>query len=61
MKNIAIGDEKLNNLAQIVTKCQDQIENFNDLGLTKKRLYELGNLQGERKKYKLNYQTNSRG
>jgi hypothetical protein len=61
MKNIAIGDEKLNNLAQIVTKCQDQIENFNDFGLTKKRLYELGNLQGERKKYKLNYQTNSRG
>jgi hypothetical protein len=61
MKNIAIGDEKLNNLAQIVTKCQDQIDNFNDFGLTKKRLYDLGNLQGERKKYKLNYQTNSRG
>ena len=61
MKNIAIGDEKLNNLAQIVTKCEDQIENFNDFGLTKKRLYELGNLQGERKKYKLNFSTNSRG
>jgi hypothetical protein len=61
LKNIPIGDEKLNNLAQIVAKCEDQIQNFNDFGLTKKRLYELGNLQGERKKYKINFSTNSRG
>lgn len=60
-KNIAIGEEKLENLAQIVMKCQDQIDNYNDLGLTKKRLQSLSNLRGERKRFQLNFGTNTRG
>jgi hypothetical protein len=60
-KNIAIGEEKLENLAQIVMKCQDQIDNFNDFGLTKKRLQALSNLRGERKRFQLNFGTNTRG
>jgi hypothetical protein len=60
-KNIAIGEEKLENLAQLVMKCQDQIDNFNDFGLTKKRLQALSNLRGERKRFQLNFGTNTRG
>ena len=60
-KNIAIGEEKLENLAQLVMKCQDQIDNFNDFGLTKKRLQSLSNLRGERKRFQLNFGTNTRG
>ena len=60
-KNIAIGEEKLENIAQLVMKCQDQIDNFNDFGLTKKRLQSLSNLRGERKRFQLNFGTNTRG
>lgn len=60
-KNIAIGEEKLENIAQIVMKCQDQIDNYNDLGLTKKRLQSMSNLRGERKRFQLNFVTNTRG
>lgn len=60
-QNIEIGEEKLDNLANIVLRCQDKFENFNDFGLTKKRIYDLGNQQGERKRFKLNYSSNTRG
>jgi hypothetical protein len=61
MKNMDSTEQELNNMAQIVMKCQDQIDNYNDFGLTKKRLYDLGSLQGERKKFKLNFGSNTRG
>lgn len=60
-QNIEIGEEKLDNLANIVMRCQDKFDNFNDFGLSKKRLYELGNQQGERKRFKLNFSSNTRG